>query len=266
MRSRRTGRTIPGMPKRKPAAEDGQMSLSGHLKELRNRVILCVLFFVTAFVICLAYAPQLVTLLTGIGERYDYQFVYLSPEELLLVYFSIALIGAAVFSAPLLGYQAYAFCSPGLEGGERLSFLLAMVSGALCFCLGVLFAYLVSVPFILHFLISLGDGVAISAAISVQSYINFLLTIFVIFGAIFELPVISVLLTRLGILKPEWLVKSRKVMIVVIFFIAAVITPPDVMSQIMVAIPMVILYEVSILLSRLCAAMRRKEKTKSDET
>ncbi len=254
------GGAIPEMPRRKQAARDGEMSLSGHLKELRNRLIWCVVLFVAAFAVCLAFAQQLVTLLTDIGERYHYQFVYLSPEELLLVYFSVALIGAAVVSVPVIGYHLYAFCSPGLKQRERMFFLLAMGFGALCFCLGVLFAYAISVPFMLQFFISLGEGMEIAAAISVQSYVSFLLTVFVIFGMIFELPVVAVLLTQLGILKPGWLVKSRKVMIVVIFFLAAVITPPDVISQIMVAVPMLVLYELSILLSRLCAAAKKRQR------
>ena len=88
-------------------------------------------------------------------------------------------------------------------------------------------------------------------SISIAEYLNFILTVFLIFGIIFELPVVSVVLTRLGILRPEWLIKARKVMIVAVFLIAAVITPPDVVSQIMVAVPMLILYELSIRLSAL---------------
>ena len=88
---------------------------------------------------------------------------------------------------------------------------------------------------------------------------HFLLTVFVIFGVVFELPVISVLLTALGLLQPQWLVKGRRPMIVVIFLIAAIITPPDVASQIMVALPMLVLYELSILLCRLCVRLRRKK-------
>ncbi|MBQ6318118.1 MAG: twin-arginine translocase subunit TatC, partial [Oscillospiraceae bacterium] len=104
----------------------------------------------------------------------------------------------------------------------------------------------------------------VSASISIQQYISFLLTLFVIFGLVFELPVISVLLTGLGLIKAEWLVKGRKVMIVIIFVLAAIITPPDVVSQIMVAVPMIGLYELSILLSRLIGN-RRKEKEDEEE-
>ena len=105
----------------------------------------------------------------------------------------------------------------------------------------------------------------VSASISIQQYISFLLTLFVIFGLVFELPVISVLLTGLGLIKAEWLVKGRKVMIVIIFVMAAIITPPDVVSQIMVAVPMIGLYELSILLSRLIGN-RRKEKEDEEDT
>jgi sec-independent protein translocase protein TatC len=106
-------------------------------------------------------------------------------------------------------------------------------------------------PFMLNFLISFSSEVNVTDSISIGEYLNFLLTVFLIFGVVFELPVVSVILTRLGVIRAEWLVKARKVMIVVIFFIAAVITPPDVVSQIMVAVPMICLYEISIWLSRL---------------
>ena len=108
----------------------------------------------------------------------------------------------------------------------------------------------------LRFLIQFTTQVNVSASISIEQYISFLLTVFLIFGLVFELPVVSVLLTALGLVRAEWLVKGRRVMIVVIFLLAAIITPPDVVSQIMVAVPMLALYELSILLSRLVGKRR----------
>ena len=108
----------------------------------------------------------------------------------------------------------------------------------------------------LRFLIQFTGQVDVAASISIQQYVSFLLTVFVIFGLVFELPVVSVLLTGLGLVRAEWLVKGRKVMIVIIFVLAAIITPPDVVSQIMVAVPMLALYELSILLSRLVGKRR----------
>ena len=119
----------------------------------------------------------------------------------------------------------------------------------------VAFAYFITVPFMLGFLISFTKDVNVRDSISIGEYLNFLVTVFLIFGTVFEMPVISVILTRMGIIRAEWLAKARKVMIVVIFFLAAVITPPDVVSQVMVALPMLALYEIAILLSRI---FRRK--------
>ena len=226
--------------KQTPAPDpEGNMSLSGHLKELRNRIIVCVLFFLVAFSVCLSYAPTLVTLLTDKGEQYAYRYVYIAPQELLLVYFNLALIGAVVLTFPVMAYEAYAFCSPGLSRRERTSIAMALLAGTLFFAGGVAFARFISMPFMLRFLIGFTREVDVSASISIQQYVGFLMTVFVIFGVVFELPVVSVLLTSLGVLRAEWLSKGRRVIIVVIFVLAAIITPPDIVSQIMVAIPMI---------------------------
>lgn len=230
---------------------DGSMTLGAHLRELRHRVIICLLALLAGFVVCLGLAPRLVQMLTDMGVDYGYAYVYIAPQELLMVYFTLALVGGLVIAFPFIGYHIYAFCGPGLTKRERRYMLGALTLGTLFFLLGELFAYFVSVPFMLRFLISFSTQVNVSAAISIQEYVNFLITVFLIFGLVFELPVISVLLTMLGVLKVEWMVKARKVMIVIIFLIAAIITPPDVASQIMVAVPMIALYELSILLCRL---------------
>ena len=243
----------------KPVNPDGSMSLSGHLRELRNRILICVILLVVTFGICLSFAPKIVTLLTDMGARYDYVYVYIAPQELFLVYMNVALVGAVVICFPVLAYQVYAFCSPGLSGKERAYISGALVAGGLCFLLGVAFAYFISLPFMLRFLIQFTGEVDVSASISIQQYVSFLLTVFVIFGLVFELPVISVLLTGLGLVKAEWLVKGRKVMIVVIFVLAAIITPPDIVSQIMVAIPMIGLYELSIALSKFVGKLKKEK-------
>ncbi len=236
---------------------DGSMSLSGHLRELRNRILVCVLLLLAVFALCLSFAPRIVTLLTDMGKRFDYVYVYIAPQELFLVYMNVALVGAVVVCFPVLAYQVYAFCSPGLSGKERTYISGALIAGALCFLLGVAFAYFISLPFMLRFLIQFTGEVDVSASISIQSYISFLLTVFVIFGLVFELPVVTVLLTGLGIVKAEWLARGRKVMVVIIFVLAAIITPPDIVSQIMVAVPMLALYELSIVLSRLVGKSKK---------
>ena len=251
-------------PKKKEKNADGSMSLSGHLKELRNRILVVVILLLVAFTACLSFAPQFITFLTDMGKAYNYVFVYIAPQELLLVYLNDALVGALIICFPVVSYEVYAFCSPGMKKKERTFFIGSLLAGTLFFVVGVAFARFISLPFVLRFLIQFTGQVDVSASISIQQYIGFLLTIFVVFGLVFELPVVSVLLTGLGLIQASWLRKGRKIMIVIIFVMAAIITPPDVVSQVMVAVPMIGLYELSIGLSSL-VGKRRKAKLDSDE-
>lgn len=251
-------------PKKKEKNADGSMSLSGHLKELRNRILVVVILLLVAFTACLSFAPQFITFLTDMGKAYNYVFVYIAPQELLLVYLNAALVGALIICFPVVSYEVYAFCSPGMKKKERTFFIGSLLAGTLFFVVGVAFARFISLPFVLRFLIQFTGQVDVSASISIQQYIGFLLTIFVVFGLVFELPVVSVLLTGLGLIQASWLRKGRKVMIVIIFVLAAIITPPDVVSQVMVAVPMIGLYELSIGLSSL-VGKRRKANLDSDE-
>ena len=251
--------------RKKPANDDGSMSLSGHLKELRNRILVVVILLLVAFTACLSISPNIITFLTDMGEKYNYVYVYIAPQELLLVYLNTALIGALVICFPVVAYEVYAFCSPGMKKKERTFFIGSLLAGTAFFVLGVAFARYISLPFVLRFLIQFTGQVDVSASISIQQYIGFLMTIFVVFGMVFELPVVSVLLTGLGLIKTDWLRKGRKIMIVIIFVMAAIITPPDVVSQVMVAIPMIGLYELSIGLSSLVARRRKENEDTADD-
>ena len=238
--------------KRKKKAEvmedDGSMTLTGHLKELRNRLIICAVVFVVGVVVSLAYADRLIDLLTAMGRDY-YQFVSIAPQEKLMQYFRVSLIAAVIVTIPVALYQVYAFAKPGLKRSERFFFRLVLLFGLALFCVGVLFAYKVTLPFMLNFLVTLEGTDYITASISIESYINLCLTMFIIFGCVFEMPLITIILSKMGIINPQILKQVRGVAIVVIFFIAAVVTPPDIVSQCMVAFPMVLLYFVSIFLS-----------------
>jgi sec-independent protein translocase protein TatC len=131
--------------------------------------------------------------------------------------------------------------------------------------IGIIFAYKIMLPFMLYFLIDLSKGSNITASISVQNYMTFLLTIFMIFGIVFELPVVTVALTQMGLLKVQWMRAGRRVVIVVIFFVAALITPPDIVSQIMVSIPMIGLYELSIIISSILLKVRKNKKSEEED-
>lgn len=238
----------------------GRMPLSGHLRELRNRILVCVLALFVCCVVFLYYAKWFVNRLTDMGKAYGYVYVYLSPQELLIEYFQVTLIASVCVCLPLLLYQLWAFARPGLSKSENRTVVLCLFFGLFCFAGGLYFAYRIILPFMLAFLIGVNSqSSGISASISVQNYINFLLTVFIIFGCIFEMPMVSVMLTRFGILKPQMMRKARKAVVVIIFFIAAVITPPDILSQVMVAMPMVALYELSIFLCALLTRGKRKK-------
>lgn len=245
----------------KKKSEPLTMSLTEHLRELRNRLLICLLFLALAMLIGLRLAPTIVERLLSLGVRYHYRFIYTAPQELLLQYISIALICSLCLALPILLYQTIAFISPGLHPHENRIFRFALGAGSLCFSVGVLFALRVMLPFMLQFLISLSGQTTATPSITVQNYLSFLMTVFVAFGLMFELPVVAVLLTQTGLLKVRWMRKARRVVIVIIFLVAALITPPDVVSQIMVAVPMLILYEISIII---CTILERAHKSSDD--
>jgi len=240
--------------KRKKKAEvmedDGSMTLTGHLKELRNRLIICAVVFVVGVIGFLAVSDKLIDLLTAMARNANYTFVFLAPQEKLMQYFRVSILAGVIVTVPVAFYHIYAFAKPGLKKSESFFFKMVMVLGLALFCVGVLFAYKLMMPFMLRFLSTGINGAEyIQTTTSIESYVNLCLTMFIIFGCVFEMPLITIILSKMGIINPTLLKQVRGVAIVIIFFIAAVVTPPDIVSQCMVAGPMVLLYFISIFLS-----------------
>ena len=231
-------------------APDGSMTLGGHLKELRNRVVFCAVLYAVAFLGFLAVADQLINVLTAMASG-SFEFISIDPQEKLIQYFRVALIAALIVDIPFIAYHIYAFAKPGLKKTESFFFGLVLVMGLGLFVVGVLFAYFVSLPFMLNFMASLEGADYIVQTTSIASYVSFCITIFLIFGAVFEMPLVVVVLSRMGIVSPSLMKSARGVMVVLIFFVAAVITPPDVVSQTMVALPMCLLYIISTFLCKI---------------
>ena len=291
-------------------AEDGSMTLTGHLKELRNRLIICAVVFVVGVVVSLAYADRLIDLLTAMGRDYYefvsiapqeklmqyfrvsilagvvvslayadrlidvltamgrdyYQFVSIAPQEKLMQYFRVSILAGVVVTVPVAFYHIYAFAKPGLKKSESFFFKMVMVLGLALFCVGVLFAYKLMMPFMLRFLSTGINGAEyIQTTTSIESYVNLCLTMFMIFGCVFEMPLITIILSKMGIINPTLLKQVRGVAIVIIFFIAAVVTPPDIVSQCMVAGPMVLLYFISIFLSGIFYKPKSDDEDEEDE-
>ena len=198
-------------------SEDGSMTLTGHLKELRNRLIICAVVFVVGVIGFLAVSDKLIDLLTAMARNANYTFVFLAPQEKLMQYFRVSLIAAVVITVPVALYQIYAFAKPGLKRSESFFFKLVLLLGLMLFCIGILFAYKVTLPFMLNFLVTLEGTDYITASISIESYINLCLTMFIIFGCVFEMPLVTIILAKMGIANPEIMKKGRGVAIVLIF-------------------------------------------------
>ena len=176
--------------KRKKKAEvmpdDGNMTLTGHLKELRNRLIVCAVVFVAAVVVTLAYADRLIDLLTAMGQGF-YTFVSIAPQEKLMQYFRVSLLAAVVVTVPVALYQVYAFAKPGLKKSETFFLKLVILLGLALFVVGVMFAYKLMMPFMLRFLSTGIEGADyIQTTTSIESYVSLCLTMFIIFGCVFE--------------------------------------------------------------------------------
>ena len=160
--------------------------------------------------------------------------------------------------SPFLVFQIWRFVSPALRKREKKAILPALFGGFGFFLLGGLFAYKISLPFMIQFLINYSSSDFISSAISVASYLDFMIGMLLTFGLVFEEPMLAFIFSNLGIITPMLLRKVRSYAILVIFILAAIITPPDVVSQFMIALPMLALYELSIIISSVIYKRRQK--------
>lgn len=243
-----------------PNNDDGSMGLTEHLAELRRRITVILVSALAGFAVCFTFASRLVDFVAEMALGFGYELVYLAPAELFMQYIKVGILGAVVIMSPIILYEIWAFLSPGLTVKEKKALFPALFFGLLCFVVGAVFSYKVMLPFMLQFFFNINTNSEIAASISVENYLNFILSTVLTFGITFELPVVIAVLTQLGLIGPGLLKKGRKIAIVLIFLVGALITPPDVTSQIMVAVPMVALYQVSILVSSLIERKRKKKE------
>jgi sec-independent protein translocase protein TatC len=225
--------------------QDKEISILDHLEELRKRLILCVVVIIIGSAIAYKLVPSVLqSLIKPVGK-----LVFINPTEAFWVNLKLSLMIGAYFSLPVIFYQIWKFIARGLRKNERGSILPLAVISFLLFNFGAWFCYLFIVPLGIKFLLSYSLGI-IEPMISVNSYLTFITVMLLSFGLIFELPLIIGFLTRLGIVSPKGLIKYRRLAIVVIFIIAAVLTPPDIFTQTSLALPLLLLYEVSILVAK----------------
>ena len=255
------GETVKQKGKKKAGSDpEGRMSLTDHLAELRKRLIVCLVCFLVCFSLCLSQAEWFTDQLLSRGEYFT--FVYIAPAELLLSYIRIAMVGAVVVTIPVICSQIWGFLRPGLRRRERLAVLFIMTVGILLFALGAAFAFAIVLPILLGFFARLNTTNTVTAMVSVQEYIGYVLSTMVTFGIVFETPIILVLLTWAGVVRPKTLQKNFKYAVLVILTISAIVTPPDVTSQILMAVPLMVLFYLSILL---CQILFRRKLAREEQ-
>ncbi len=231
-----------------------KMTIMQHFAELRRRILWVVAFFVVAFVGGWFVAPFVQEFLTAplLGVWRDAQLLYTGITDGLMVQLSIALLIAIMVTTPFALYQVWKYVAPGLHKNEKKFVVSIFVFSPLLFVAGVAFAFYLLFPFVFRFFIELNESAPVPAVImpAVRDYIGFAIGLLKVFGIAFQLPLVLVLLNRAGALPRERVVAMRRYAIIFIVIAAAVLTPPDIVSQILLAVPMLALFELSILLMK----------------
>lgn len=223
-----------------------KLTLVQHLEELRKRIIICLITTFIISIFCFFYVDNILSILSKPAGK----LVFLKPTEAFVTRIKVAFYSGLFVAMPVVIYQIWRFVNPGLIEIERRTLYWTVPFSYLLFISGVAFAFFGVLPTGMKFLLNYGTE-NIQPMISLSSYISFVIIFLLAFGIIFQLPLVVLLLTKLGVVSPEWLVRQRKYAILVIFIIAGVITPgPDIFSQFLMAIPTLLLYEISILLSK----------------
>ena len=271
-------RQRPEMTDRQPITE--------HLGELRKGIFTSLIVVAIGFAVSFYYSEQIFSILIlpmhyilsfSLEEPYlafrktgsaDLNLVFLAPAEALWMHFKIAFISGAIATSPVIFYQVWRFVSPGLLQKEKKYALPFVFVTTLLFITGALFCFIIVLPFAMNFLLNYKTE-NLKPMISVGKYVDFCLKFIVAFGLVFELPVIVVFLTRMGIVTTEFLSKNRKYAVLVAFILAAFLTPtPDAFNQTLMAVPIIVLYEAGILASKVLnriSSRKEKEKEKNEK-
>lgn len=283
--------------------EASRAPLMDHLIELRGRLLICVVAFIVAFIGCFAVADKLYLFLVqpyvvsaafhqtvgahGHVSPFDLilgtarlipvpavddqsvKLIYTAPLEFLFTKMKLAGLGAVIIAFPVLAWQLYRFVAPGLYRNEKGAFLPFLIAAPVLFLLGAALVYFVMLPFVMWFSLSqqiIGQGVSAELLPKVSDYLNLVTALILAFGLCFQLPVVMTLLGLAGMISSKVMAQGRRYAIVAVVVVAAVVTPPDPISQLMLAVPMVLLYEVSIWCVRIIELRRKKADAAEEAT
>ena len=244
--------------------EDEKIPFTGHLEELRKRLVVCFIAIAIGFVASYGFKEQIFQILSrplisamGTGDK----LIFTGLPEAFFTYLKVAFLSAIMLAAPVILYEFWMFIAPGLYKKERSLIIPIVFLSSFFFIGGALFGYFVVFPFGFKFFLGFASD-TIQALPSMKEYLGFSAKLLLAFGLVFELPIVITILARLGIVSVDFLKKNRKYALILFFVGAAIITPPDVITQIMMAMPLMLLYEISILGAR---AFGKKKSDKNDE-
>ena len=231
-----------------PTPKSVSMSLVHHLTELRVRLIACAAFFIIFFIICWFFSENILNWIAQPISPYLKQseghLIFTAPMDAFLAHIRVALFGALILSFPIFMFHVWKFLSPGLYKKEKIFFIFLHTASTILFFSGILFIYFIVYPLSFNFLMNVGSSMAL---ISIKEYLSFFILTTLIFGLLFETPLIILGLVWIGVLNVQQLKRSRRYAIVILAVLSAVVTPPDIISMIFLLLPLYLLYELAIL-------------------
>ncbi|MEK3882024.1 twin-arginine translocase subunit TatC [Paenibacillus sp. PL2-23] len=231
-------------------------NLIGHLEEMRTRLIRTLISFLVAMAAAFLYVEEIYAWLVRDMEQ---KLVLLGPSDVIWVYMMIAGVVAIAISLPVAAYQIWKFVTPALPIATKRATLLFIPGISVLFAAGICFGYFILFPMVLHFMNQMASG-SFETMYTAQKYFTFMIHMTVPFGLLFEMPAIVMFLTKLGVLNPNRLAKARKLAYFLLVIIAVTITPPDILSDIIVIVPLFLLYEISITISKFVYRHQLREK------
>jgi sec-independent protein translocase protein TatC len=232
---------------------DDQKPLMGHLEELRKRLVASAIAVAVCFAVTYTFSDKLFEILAyplKVNLPKGDHLIYTNLPEMFFVYIKVSLVAAIMAGAPFIFYQGWMFVAPGLNKREKKYLFPFVMTSSLLFIGGGLFGYFVVFPFGFRFFLGFSNDY-IQALPSVKQYFSFSLKLLLGFGLVFELPVVAFFLSRLGLISVDLMRRQRKYAVLFIFIVAAILTPPDVITQFMMAGPLLVLYELSVIIVKL---------------